>query len=85
MNLKWDWANIIVPYTIAIVVYIALIISTSEVKDGTETLVVPMILQLIAIIFIIISQYKNHKNDSDYIKEIDAIDKMHVPKQQEVE
>ena len=85
MNLKWDWANIIVPYTIAFVVYIALIISTSEVKDGTETLVVPMILQLIAIIFIIISQYKNHKNDSDYIKEIDAIDKMHVPKQQEVE
>lgn len=74
MNLKRDWANIIIPYVVAFILYGGLIfISTTIVNDGTEALVVPMILQLIAIIFIVISQYKNHKNDSDYIKEIKKI------------
>lgn len=73
VNLKRDWANIVIPYGIAILIYGVLIFSANNIQDGTETLILPMILQLIAIIFIVISQYKNHKNDSDYIKEISKI------------
>lgn len=73
VNLKRDWANIVIPYGIAILIYGVLIFSATNIQDGTEALILPMILQLIAIIFIVISQYKNHKNNSDYIKEISKI------------
>lgn len=72
-NFKWDWANLVVPYVSALIVYAGMIFCVNKVKDGTETFVLPIILQLISLIFIIISQYKNHKNDSDYVKEINRI------------
>lgn len=72
-NFKWDWANLVIPYVSALIVYIGMIFSTNKIKDGTEVFVLPIILQLISLIFIIISQYRNHKNDSDYIKEVEQI------------
>ena len=72
-NFKWDWANLVIPYVFALIVYIGMIFSINKIKDGTEVFVLPIILQLISLIFIIISQYRNHKNDSDYIKEVKQI------------
>lgn len=72
-NFKWDWANLVIPYVFALIVYIGMIFSINKIKDGTEVFVLPIILQLISLIFIIISQYRNHKNDSDYIKEVEQI------------
>ncbi|WP_297141937.1 hypothetical protein [uncultured Eubacterium sp.] len=72
-NFKWDWANLFIPYVSALIVYIGMIFSINKIKDGTEVFVLPIILQLISLIFIIISQYRNHKNDSDYIKEVEQI------------
>lgn len=72
-NFKWDWANLVVPYVSALIVYIGMIFCVNKIKDGTEIFILPIILQLISLIFIIISQYRNHKNDSDYIKEVEQI------------
>ena len=73
INSKRDWLDVVFSYIISAILLIGLVLISKNESSGLQSLIIPILLQLVALVFILSSKYKAHKTNTDYLKELEIV------------